>query len=69
MHCDKKLHFIKKKVARLIADQKELEFGCKFYIYHCPECFRYHLTRMSPKAVKVAKKRIRIYKSKNSKKS
>ena len=67
MHCDKKLHFIKKKVARLIADQKEIEFGCKFYIYHCPECFRYHLTKMSPKKVKNVKKKIRKKKKKNSK--
>ena len=49
MKCYQKKQYRTKKFAKEVAKANEDNLGIKLWVYHCNECFKYHLTKIEPK--------------------
>jgi len=64
MKCYQKKQYRTKKFAKEVAKANEDNLGVKLWVYHCSECFKYHLTKIDPKKLNKIKVKNRIFKSK-----
>lgn len=48
MICDRKIAYWKRKYAENVAARNSAIYGVKLYVYECPWCGDFHLTRRDP---------------------